>query len=125
MICGKSLASALCVLTAVWLSSMNVRAETEVPIINHSFENGGAQTGVPNGWTLTGGSATGLGIVPGGSDGSQKLWVGPDVSIRQDLSHTLQEGEELTLRYQSSRGTNYARKVQLYAKSGTTYALMA
>ena len=106
------------------VQSQELYAQLAVPIANSSFEEGGLVSGVPAGWTLTAGNATDLGQTAGGSGGDQALWIGPDVSIRQDLNHVLVAGETLTLEYASSRGANYARKIQLYARDQTDYVLM-
>lgn len=91
---------------------------------NHSFEDGPVGAGVPPAWTLTAGSASNLGASAGGSDGTQFLWIGPGVEITQDLTRSLTEGETLTLSYESSR--DYPeRNIQLLAKNGGSYQLMA
>ena len=100
-------------------------AQSSFTITNFSFEDGSAAAGVPTGWTLTNGSATGIGVGFGGSDGSKLLYMAPNTSIRQDLSTTLVSGETLTLEYDSSRGSSYARRIQLYAKNGGSYELLA
>ena len=105
--------------------SQELFGQLAVPIANSSFEEGDLVSGVPAGWTLAAGNATDLGVTAGGSDGDQAVWVGPDVSIRQDLNHVLVAGETLTLEYASSRGINYARKIQLYARDESGYVLMA
>lgn len=102
----------------VWSFTRN--NESIVSIANNSFEDGAPGNGVPNGWNLT--SSGSLGIGSGGSEGSQYLWIGPGTEITQDLSHTLVSGEELTLKYSSSR--DYPRSIQLLAKSGSTYQLI-
>lgn len=92
-------------------------------IANHSFEDGPAGVGVPVGWTLRGGSGSNLGNGNGGSHGSRFLYIGTGVRISQDLVHTLTSGETLTLQYESSR--DYQRNIQLLAKNGDTYQIMA
>ncbi len=93
-------------------------------IVNGSFENDSVGDGVPTGWKQTAGSST-IGVGAGGSEGSKYLWLGPGMEITQDLTHTLTTGEALMLRYESSRGASYERSIQLLAKSGGTYQLMA
>ncbi|QQL45635.1 exo-alpha-sialidase [Sulfuriroseicoccus oceanibius] len=100
-------------------------AQTTVAITNGSFEDGVAGNGAPSGWELTRGGTNDLGVATGGIDGSRMLWMGPDTAIRQDLGYTLQAGETLTLQYRSSRGANYGRRMQLLAKDGSSYQLMA
>ncbi len=107
----------------VWKFTLNTISDLQ--ITNYSFEDGPGVTGTPTGWTLTGGSNTDLGLGAGGSDGSQLLWIGPGVELTQDLAHTLSEDEILTLEYESSRGANYARSIQLLAKNSGSYQLMA
>ncbi len=105
----------------VWSFTRN--GVSKVTIGNFSFEDGPIQAGTPPAWTLTAGSAANLGTATGGSDGPQKLYIGPGLTIRQDLSHTLMTGATLTLKYDSTR--NYQRNIQLLAKNGGTYTLMA
>ncbi len=93
-----------------------------IAIANASFETG-PSTGVPTSWTLTAGSSSSLGVAAGGSNGSQFLYIGPGVSLTQDLVYTLTNGEALTLKYDSSR--THVRNIQLLAKNGGTYTLMA
>ncbi|QQL44668.1 cadherin domain-containing protein [Sulfuriroseicoccus oceanibius] len=104
----------------VWEFTTNEQAL--VPIANRSFEDGPATSGAPTGWTLTAAGA-GLGVGAGGSHGSQFVYMGTGSELTQDLGYTLTAGEALTLTYDSSR--SYVRSVQLLAKSGGSYQLMA
>lgn len=106
---------------AVWEFTRNNKAA--IDITNHSFEDGATGAGTPPGWSLTAGSAANLGVSSGGSEGAKYLYIGPGVTITQDLTHTLISGEALTLTYQSAR--DYTRRIQLLAKSGGSYTLMA
>lgn len=106
----------------VWSFTRN--SLSKVIIGNHSFEDGSAAAGVPPGWSLAAGSAGNLGVATGGPHGSQFLYIGTGVAIRQDLNYTLTAGETLTLTYQSSR--TYPRTIQLLAKEQNgVYRLLA
>lgn len=97
-------------------------ASSSIAIVNHSFEDGAAGGGTPPGWTLDSGTGVGIGT-DGGSDGSRFIYFSPGTSLTQDLSHTLAAGEKLTLKFESDR--TYARNVQLLAKDGGSYTLLA
>jgi autotransporter-associated beta strand protein len=107
---------------AVWRFTRN--GTGKVSINNFSFEDGPLGEGTPPAWTLTAGSAANLGTAAGASEGVQKLYIGPGVAIRQDLSHTLVTGETITLKYESSRN-HPQRNIQLLAKNGGSYTLIA
>lgn len=91
-------------------------------ITNHSFEEGATGGGTPPGWTVDSGPGVGVGS-DGGSDGARYIYFAPGTSLTQDLNHTIATGEELTLQFESDRA--YARNVQLLAKTGGTYTLLA
>lgn len=83
---GISHPGSLCL--GLWAASIiTAAAQTSLAIANASFEDGAAVTGVPTGWSLPAGNVGALGIANGGTDGTKMLWIGPDVSIHQDLAH--------------------------------------
>lgn len=106
----------------VWKFTRKAGGAGVAPIVNHSFE-AGPETGAPQGWTRTGGNAGFMGVGSGGSHGTQHVWMLSGTQLRQDLIYNLTSGEVLTLKFQSYFTT--ARTIELLAKSGGSYTVLA
>lgn len=103
----------------VWSFTRN--AKPKINIVNGHFDDEPAGAGAPGGWSLTAG--TSLGVAESVSPRSQYLFMGPGTTITQDLNYNLVAGETITLQYESER--NYTRNIQLLAKNGESYQLLA